>query len=118
MEQFYDAKYIDIRTGTKSSGSALTSGRRTRNKNIKSENLRIYRGQKLSPGQRRIKKQRYPYNPNDYVKFENKKYRVIGMQNRGFGVKIANYPGVENKVVFVSKVISIKRRSGICEKIK
>jgi hypothetical protein len=118
MEQFYDAKYIDIRTGEKSSGSALSSGRRTRNKNIKSENLRIYRGQKLSLGQRRIKKQRYPYNPNDYVKFENKKYRVIGMQNLGTGVKIANYPGVVNKVVKVSKVISIKRRSGICEKIK
>jgi hypothetical protein len=118
MEQFYDAKYIDIRTGEKSSGSILFSGRRTRNKNKKSGNLRIYRGQKLSPGQRRIKKQRYPYNPNDYVKFENKKYRVIGMQNLGTGVKIANYPGVANKVVKVSKVISIKRRSGICEKIK
>ena len=118
MEQFYDAKYIDIRTGEKSSGSILFSGRRTINKNKKSENLRIYRGQKLSPGQRRIKKQRYPYNPNDYVKFENKKYRVIGMQNLGTGVKIANYPGVVNKVVKVSKVISIKRRSGICEKIK
>jgi hypothetical protein len=116
MEQFYDAKYIDIRTGEKSSGSALSSGRRTRNKNIKSENLRIYRGKKLSPGQRRIKKQRYPYNPNDYVKFENKKYRVIGMQNLGTGVKIANYPGIANKVVPVDKVKPIKRRSGICGK--
>jgi RRXRR protein/HNH endonuclease len=118
MEQFYDAKYIDTRTGEKQSGSILFSGRRTRNKNLNGENLRIYRGKKLSPGQRRIKKQRYPYNPNDYVKFENKKYRVIGMQNLGTGVKIANYPGVANKVVKVSKVISIKRRSGICEKIK
>jgi RRXRR protein/HNH endonuclease len=116
MEQFYDAKYIDTRTGKKQSGSILFSGRRTRNKNLNGENLRIYRGQKLSPGQRRIKKQRYRYNPNDYVKFENKKYRVIGMQNHGFGVKIANYPGVANKVVSVLKVQPIKRRSGICKK--
>ena len=116
MEQFYDAKYIDTRTGEKESGSALFSGRRTRNKNLNGENNRVYRGKKLSPGQRRIKKQRYPYNPNDYVKFEGKRYRVIGMQNLGTGVKIANYPGVANKVVPVSKVKPIKRRSGICGK--
>lgn len=116
MEQFYDAKYIDTRTGKKESGSTLFSGRRTKNKNLNGENLRVYRGQKLSKGSRRIKKQRYPYNPNDYVEFENKKYRVIGMQNIGTGVKIANYPGVANKVVTVSKVKPIKRRSGICEK--
>jgi hypothetical protein len=115
MEQFYDAKYIDTRTGEKESGNSLFSGRRTRNKNKKSENLRIYRGKKVSPGQRRIKKQRYPYKPNDYVKFENKTYRVIGMQNLGTGVKIANYPGVANKVVSISKVNPIKRRAGMCE---
>ncbi|MBR8835204.1 MAG: HNH endonuclease [Stigonema ocellatum SAG 48.90 = DSM 106950] len=114
MEQFYDAKYIDLRTGEKVSGSILNSGRRTRNKTLNGENLRVYRGQKVSKGQRRIKKQRYPYNPNDYVMFERKVYRVIGMQNLGTGVKIANYPGVVNKVVNVKKVKSIKRRSGLC----
>lgn len=116
MEQFYDAKYIDTRTGKKESGSTLFSGRRTKNKNLNGENLRVYRGQKLSKGSRRIKKQRYPYNPNDYVEFENKNYRVIGMQNLGTGIKIANYPGVANKVVSVDKVKPIKRRSGICGK--
>jgi len=114
MEQFYDTKYIDLRTGEKVSGSTLNSGRRTRNKNLNGENLRVYRGQKVSKGQRRIKKQRYPYNPNDYVMFEKKVYRVIGMQNLGTGVKIANYPGVTNKVVNVNKVQPIKRRSGLC----
>ncbi len=114
MEQFYDAKYIDKRTGEKASGSILNSGRRTRNTNLNGENLRVYRGQKLSIGQRRIKKQRYPYNPNDYVQFDGKVYRVIGMQNLGTGVKIANYPGVANKVVSVNKVQSIKKRSGLC----
>jgi len=115
LEQFYDAKYIDIRTGDKTTGSKLFSGRRTRNKNLNGENLRIYRGQKISKGQRRIKRRRYPYNPNDYVEFEGKVYQVIGMQNLGTGVKIANYPVVANKVVNVCKVRPIKRRSGICE---
>ncbi|MGH8000799.1 MAG: RNA-guided endonuclease IscB [Brasilonema sp.] len=114
MEQFYDAKYIDKRTGEKVAGSVLNSGRRTRNKNLNGENLRVYRSFKVCSGQRRIKKQRYCYNPNDYVQFENKVYRVIGMQNLGTGVKIANYPGVANKVVNVNKVQPIKRRSGFC----
>ncbi len=118
LEQFYDAKYIDLRSGEKVSGSTLNSGRRTRNKNLNGENLRIYRGRKVSIGQRRVKKQRYPYNPNDYVKFEDKVYRVIGMQNLGTGVKIADYPGVANKVVNVNKVQPIKRRSGLCASAK
>lgn len=116
LEQFYDAKYIDTRTGEKVSGTQLSSGRRTRNLNLNSENLRIYRRVKVSFGQRRIKRQRYPYNPNDYVLFENVVYRVIGMQNLGTGVKIADYPDVKNKVVGVAKVTSIKKRSGICSR--
>ncbi|MBE9213291.1 HNH endonuclease [Plectonema cf. radiosum LEGE 06105] len=114
MEQFYDAKYIDKRTGEKVSGSILNSGRRTRNKNLNGENLRVYRGLKVSRGQRRIKRQRYRYNPNDYVMFENSVYRVVGMQNLGTGVKLANYPGVANKVVNVNKVHPIRKRSGLC----
>jgi hypothetical protein len=118
MEQFYDAKYIDSRTGEKVSGGILFSGRRKRNKNLNGENLRAYRERKVSKGQRRIKKLRYKYNPNDYVEFEDKVYRVVGMQNLGTGVKLANYSGVKNKVVNVNKVKSIKRRVGICEQGK
>lgn len=116
IEQFYDAKYIDTRTEEKVSGSQLCSGRRTRNINLNGENLRVYRGKQVSKGQRRIKRQRYPYNPNDYISFEGIVYRVIGMQNLGTGVKIADYPGIKNKVVGVAKVTSVKHRSGICTK--
>lgn len=118
LEQFYDAKYIDTRTGNKESGSTLFSGRRTRNKNFNSENLRVYRGQKVSKGQRRIKKYRYRYQPQDCVSFEGNVFEVIGMQNLGKGVKLKNYPGVANKVVSVHQVKSIKHRSGICEQHK
>ncbi len=114
MEQFYDAKYLDTRTCKKTSGSDLYSGRRTRNKNHNDENLRLYRGHKISKGRRAIKTKRYPYRQGDLVMFENKVFLVIGMQNKGRGVKIANYPGVKNKVVKPTKVISVRKTGGLC----
>ena len=83
LEQFHDAKYIDIRTGKKVKANELNNGRRTRNKNKNSENLKKYRGQKLSKGQRRIRKQRYFYQPHDLVRYEGKIYRSTGVQNKG-----------------------------------
>lgn len=83
LEKFYDAKYIDIRTGKKVSGSELNCGRRTRNKSLNSENLRIYRGQKISNGQRRIRTKRYFYQPGDLVRYEDQIYTVKGTQNNG-----------------------------------
>ena len=68
------------------------------NKNLNSENLRVYRGHKISKGQRRIKKLRYPYQSGDLVRFESQVFEVIGMQNKGYCVKLKNYPGVKNKV--------------------
>ncbi len=114
MEQFYEAKYLDTRTQHKANGSELHSGRRTRNKNLMGENLRVYRGHKISKGQRRIKTMRYPYKQGDLVMFEKQVFSVIGMQNKGKGVKIANYPGVKNKVIKPSKVVSVQKRGGLC----
>lgn len=88
LEKFYDAKYIDTRTGRKASGKELFSGRTTRNKNLSGENLRTYRGEKQSKGRRSIRKQRYFYQPKDIVKLENKKYQVAGMQNKGAYIKL------------------------------
>jgi hypothetical protein len=100
------------------SGSELHSGRRTRNNNLNGENLRVFRGQKVSKGQRRIKRLQYKFAPSDLVWFESKVFEVIGMQNLGAGVKVKNYPGVANKVVAISKVVPFLRRGGICEKTK
>jgi hypothetical protein len=96
----------------------LHSGRRTRNKTLNGENLRLFRGQKISKGQRRIKRFQYKYSPSDLVQFEGSVFEVIGMQNLGKGVKLKNFPGVAHKVVAVSKVIPFLRRGGICEKTK
>ena len=98
LEKFYDAKYLDIRTGEKVSGSELNCGRRTRNKNKNSENLRVYRGQKISKGQRRIRTKRYFYQPNDLVRYDGQIYTVKGSQNNGKYValkEIKKVPKVE-----------------------
>jgi hypothetical protein len=88
LERFYDSKYIDIRTGEKVNGGDLNNGRRTRNKNLNSENLHQYRGKKLSKGQRRIRKVKYFYQPNDLVKYEGKIYSVKGTQNGGAYIRL------------------------------
>ena len=83
LEKFYDAKFIDSRNGTKVSASELSSGRTTRNKNLNSENLKIYRERKVSKGKRTIRKSRYFYQPNDLVKFNNQIYTIKGTHNNG-----------------------------------
>jgi len=90
LERFYDAKYIDIRTGEVLKGAELHSGRTTRNKNLNSENLRKYRGGKKSKGKRVIRRQRYLFQPHDLVVYENKIWKVIGTHNRGASVRITN----------------------------
>lgn len=96
LEKFYDAKYIDIRTGEKVSASSLNCGRTTRNKNMNSENLRKYRGEKISKGQRRIRKGRSKYQPGDLVKYNGKIYTVRGSQNKGKSVALKEIKKVPN----------------------
>lgn len=91
LQKFYDAKYIDIRTGKKVSGQELNCGRRTRNRNLNGPNLRIYRGQKLSKGRVQIRRKRYPFQPGDTVIYQGKKYTVKGTQNCGDYVRLAEF---------------------------
>jgi hypothetical protein len=83
LEKFYDAKYIDVRTKEKVSAVDLNCGRRIRNKNKNSENLKQFRGVKISKGQRRIRTGKYFYQPNDLVRYKGKIYTVRGTQNGG-----------------------------------
>ena len=116
LEQFYDAKYIDIRDGKLKSGTELFSGRITRNQNLNPENLRKYRGEKKSSGRRAIKRHRYPYKQHDLVLFHNKIYPVIGMQNKGTRVKlVSDDVNVKNLTAPIKKVQPIKKRGGICK---
>ncbi len=110
LSKFYDAKYVDIRTNEKVSGQELNSGRRTRNKNLNTKNLRIYRGQKVSKGRISIRKQRYFYQANDIVLFKQAKYLVKGIQNYGDYIKLdtLKFP------VKTSLVSPYLHRKGIC----
>ena len=83
LQKFYDAKYIDTRTGKTATGKDLFSGRTKRNKNLNTENLHKYRGQKLSKGRTTIRKQRYPIQSKDIVLYEGKKYIVQGTITNG-----------------------------------
>ncbi len=109
LEKFYDAKVIDIRTNTKVSGAELFNGRRTRNKNLNSENLRKYRGVKVSKGQRRIRTKRYFYQPGDLVKYEDKVYTVKGTQNKGKYIALKEL----RKVPKVELLTPYKYRKGL-----
>ena len=101
LERFYDAKYIDTRTGKKVSGQDLFNGRRIRNKNLSTENLRKHRGQKLSKGRRSIRTKRYFYQPNDLVRYDDRVYTVKGSQNKGMYVAL-------KEIKKVAKVIDLE----------
>ena len=106
LEMFYDSKIIDTRTGEKVSGADLNCGRSTRNKNLNTENLRKYRGAKISKGQRRIRKQKYFYQPNDLVKYNGKVYTVKGTHNKGRSIalkEIKKSPKMELLTPYVFK---------------
>lgn len=111
LEKFYDAQYIDTRTGEKVAASTLNCGRTTRNKALNGENLNIYRGQKLRKGERRIRKSRSQFQPKDLVLnlLDHKKYLVKGSQNKGAYIKLAKLEGQEKDLVV--KVSLLKQLS-------
>jgi len=88
LEKFYDAQYLDGRTGLKTPGKALDTGRRTRNKNLAGPNLHRYRTSKLAKGRRSIRRRRYKLQPRDVVAFEKQKHVVHGVQSLGAYVKL------------------------------
>ena len=88
LSDWRDAKYIDIRTGEVASGSDLNCGRRTRNKNKNTEDLRKYRGRKLSAGCVRTRRQRYSIQSKDLVVYNTRQYQVVGIQNKGEYIKL------------------------------
>jgi hypothetical protein len=88
LEKFYDAKYLDTRDRTTKSGKDLASGRRTRNKNKSGPNLRVFRGHKLKAGRRSVRTQRYQLQPKCLVRYQDRLYRVAGIQNYGEYIRL------------------------------
>ncbi len=113
LQMWYDAKYIDIRTGEVVKAQVLNNGRRTRNRNLNGENLRRYRGPKVSKGRHSIRRRRYPYQPGDLVRYEGQVYRVQGMGGYGRNVKLVGRP----KEVKARLVTPVRWRKGICRPV-
>jgi hypothetical protein len=113
LQLWYDAKYIDIRTGEVVKAQALHNGRRARNRNLNGENLRRYRGPKVARGRVSIRRRRYPYQPGDLVRYEGQIYRVQGMGGYGRNLKLAGRP----KEVKAALVSPVRWRKGICPQV-
>ncbi len=111
LQIWYDAKYIDTRTGEVVKAQGLGNGRRTRNRNLNGENLRRYRGPNVSQGRRSIRRQRYCYQPGDLVRYAGQVCCVQGMQNQGCYIKLARLP----KPIAIDKVQPLRWRKGICQ---
>ncbi|MFJ5715145.1 RNA-guided endonuclease IscB [Neobacillus sp. NPDC093127] len=110
LRKFYDAKYINSRTGEKASGQDLFNGRRTRNKSLNEENLHNYRKQKLKKGYYSLRTQRYPFQPHDLVIFNHQQAFVVGTQNKGAYVKLKEV----KRVPKVDNLRLIKSGKGFC----
>ena len=99
LEKFYDAKYKDLRDGEVKSGQELADQRRSKGKNVDRVNLRKYRAHKTKQGSRRIRKERYPFQPHDVVIYNgNKRDQAIkcvvkGTFNKGSWVRMKDDQG-------------------------
>ena len=102
LEKFYDATYIDARTGNKAKGKELFNGRISRNHKKDSENLHKYRSEKVSKGRRSIRKRRYAIQPYDTVRLKGKTYITSGCHNKGTRLLIP--VNGKSKSVTISKV--------------
>jgi hypothetical protein len=114
--RFYDAIYVDTRTGEKAYGKDLHCGRTTRNRNLSGENLRKYRGQKVRKGRVSIRRDDYPIRPQDIVLYDGEKHVAKGMCSYGKQVALYVKDG-KPRYVATSKVVSLRKRRGLCKAI-
>ena len=98
LEKFYDARYIDSRDGSKKSGQQLFNGRTNRNHNTDTENLHKYRKEKISSGKRSIRRQRYPIQPHDIVRYHGRDAESSGCHCHGTRLLIHGASVAINKV--------------------
>lgn len=95
LEKFYDAKYIDVRDGAAKHAAALGCNRTSRSVPRHNENnLRRFRGRKVSNGKRLIRKCRYALRPGDVVLYKKQKHTAIGVHCNGSRVILSNKKSV------------------------
>lgn len=116
LEKFYDARYIDIRDGQKKKASALGCNRTKRNIPRNNENNeRMYRGPKISGGQRRIRRKRHPVQAGDIVSARGYTCTCRGMMSGGKSVWLyskADSPTEKAVTASVDKTTVIRHADG------
>jgi len=117
LEKFYDAKYIDIRDGSKKSGKDLGCNRTNRRETRNSEkNLRMFHGEKISKGQRRIRRNRYAIQAGDKILAKGKVYPSNhGCMSGGTSILILNAkesPTGKAVTISVRKAVTLKHCGG------
>ena len=98
------ASFRDARTGKSASGGTLSSGRTSRSREIAGENLRPFRGEKLSRGCLSIRRKRYPFHNRDLVRWRGRIYSVVGCHCKGARVMLQ-----ENKKSVAIKEVTLYR---------
>lgn len=111
LSKFYDAKYIDARTGKKASGKELGSNRTSRSvPRDNSNNLRKFHGMKLIKGHVSVRKKHYDIHAGDVVLCKGVKRLVHGM-HRGSNVEF-EADGISPKSASPNKVKIIRMIGG------
>lgn len=82
LQKFYDAVYLDIRDGKEKKGNELSCGRINRNHKKDSENLRKYRGHKLSKGRVSIRRDGNKLQPGSIVLYNGERMTVHGTHTK------------------------------------
>ena len=82
LQRFYDAVYLDTRDGKEKKGNELPCGRISRNHKKDSENLRKYRGHKLSKGRVSIRRDGNKLQPGSVVLYNGESMTVHGTHTK------------------------------------
>lgn len=90
LQAFYDAKFFDIRTGKKVPGSVLSCGRTNRRDSRRSlKNQRFFRGEKVSKGYNRIRRNHYSIRSGDTICWKGRIFKAGSIHNKG---KTVDFP--------------------------
>lgn len=112
LSKYYDARYIDIRDGEKHSGKELGCNRTDRSvPRDNDNNLRIYRGQKISKGHCNIRRRHYPLQAGDVIMYKDIRRTVKGLHGNGTNVEFVP-DGVSPRSAKSDSVTVIRYASG------
>lgn len=95
LTRFYNAKYVDTRTGETVNASALGCGRTNRRETRNTDkNLRPYRGRQVRKGRVSVKRKRSPIPTGSLVRCEGRLYVTKGTHNLGTYVTMEGHKSV------------------------